>query len=69
MATKSLTFLIHNTDYPDFLRWLCIQHPGLAKQPYEKQMRLSNGSLFVVTTYYFNNLRRLGREVWDIHVC
>jgi len=27
-----MRFLILNTDYPDFLRWLYAQHPGLEKQ-------------------------------------
>ena len=35
-----MKFLILNTDYPEFLRWLYAQHPGLEKQPYdEKRMR------------------------------
>jgi len=35
-----MKFLILNTDYPEFLRWLYAQHPGLEKQPYEGQMRV-----------------------------
>jgi len=35
-----LKFLILNTDYPEFLRWLYTQHPGLEKQPYKEQMRV-----------------------------
>jgi len=31
-----MKFLILNTDYPDFLRWLYAQHPGLEKQPCEE---------------------------------
>jgi len=34
-----MRFFILNTDYPEFLRWLYAQHPGLEKQPYEEQMR------------------------------
>ena len=34
-----MRFLILNTDYPEFLRWLYAQHPGLEKQSYEEQMR------------------------------
>jgi len=33
----SMKFLILNTDYPEFLRWLYTQHPGLEKQPYKEQ--------------------------------
>jgi hypothetical protein len=35
-----------NTDYPEFLRYLYAQHPGLERQPYEHQMRVRNESLF-----------------------
>jgi hypothetical protein len=31
-----MKFLILNTDYPEFLRWLHALHPGLEKQPYEE---------------------------------
>ena len=33
-----MRFLVLNTDYPEFLRWLYAQHPGLQKQSYEEQM-------------------------------
>lgn len=62
-----MRFLILNTDYPDFLRWLYAQHPGLEKQPYEEQMRVRNESLFGVADFYSSNLRKLGHEAWDIH--
>ncbi len=35
-----MRFLILNTDYPEFLRWLYAQYPGLEKQPYEEQTRV-----------------------------
>jgi len=28
----SVRFLLLNTDYPEFLRWLYAQHPGLEAQ-------------------------------------
>jgi len=34
-----MKFLILNTDYSEFLRWLYAQHPGLEQQSYEEQMR------------------------------
>ena len=34
-----MKFLIINTDYLQFLRWLYVQHPGLEKQGYEEHMR------------------------------
>jgi len=69
MTMKSLKFLIFNTEYPDFLRWLYAQHPGLEKQPYEEQMWVRNESLFGVADFYSSNLRKLGHEAWDIHAC
>ncbi len=59
-----MRFLILNTDYPDFLRWLYTQHPGLEKQPYEEQMRVRVESLFGVAHFYSSNLHKLGHEVW-----
>ena len=37
-----MRFLILNTDYPEFLRWLYAQHPGLENQSYEEQMRVES---------------------------
>src|SRR6266478_1016611 len=61
-----MKFLILNTDYPWFLRWLYAQHPGLEGQPYEHQMRVRNESLFGIADFYSSNLRKLGYEAWDI---
>jgi hypothetical protein len=60
-------FLIINTDYPEFLRWLYGQHPGLEGSPYEQQMRVRSESLFGVADFYSSNLRRLGHEAYEIH--
>lgn len=62
-----MRFLILNTDYPEFLRRLYIQHPGLEQQPYEQQMRVRIESLFAVADFYSGNLRKLGHEAYDIH--
>jgi len=62
-----MKFLILNTDYPEFLRWLYAQHPGLEKQPCEEQMRVRSESLFGVADFYSSSLRKLGHEAWDIH--
>jgi hypothetical protein len=62
-----MKFLILNTDYPEFLRQLYAQHPGLERQPYEHQLRVRNESLFGVADFYSSTLRKLGYEVWDIH--
>lgn len=62
-----MKFLILNTDYPEFLHWLYVQHPGLEQQPYEEQMRVRVESLFGVADFYSSNLRKLGHEAYDIH--
>jgi hypothetical protein len=61
-------FLLLNTDYPEFLRWLYAQHGGLEGQPYEEQMRVRMESLFGVADFYSRNLRKLGHEAWDVIV-
>lgn len=63
-----MRFLILNADYPDFLRWLYAQHPGLQTQSYEEQLRVRAESLFGVADFYSSNLRKLGHEAWDIRV-
>ena len=61
-----MKFLILNTDYPEFLRWLYAQHPGLEKQPYEEQHRVRMDSLFGTADFYSSNLQKLGCEAWDV---
>ncbi len=62
-----MKFLILNTDYPEFLRSLYAQHPGLETKPYAEQMQARVGSLFGVADFYSSNLRKLGHEAWNIH--
>lgn len=63
-----MRFLILNTDYPEFLRWLYRENPGLESKAYDEQMRVRMESLFGVADFYSSNLRKLGHEAWDIHV-
>lgn len=62
-----MRFLVLNTDYPEFLQWLYVKHPGLETRSYEDQMRARMESLFGVADFYSRNLRLLGHEAWDIH--
>ncbi len=62
-----MKFLIINTDYPEFLRWLYDQHLGLEKQPYEEQMHVRTESLFGLADFYSSNLCKLGHEAYDIN--
>lgn len=64
---KNLKFLILNTDYPEFMRWLYAQHPELEKESYEKQMKVRVESLFGVADFYSSNLCTIGHEAFDIH--
>lgn len=59
--------LILNTDYEPFIQDLYLRNPGLERLSYEEQMRVRNESLFGVADFYSNNLRKLGREAWDVH--
>jgi len=63
-----MRFLILNTDYPEFLNWLYSHNPGLAEQPYGRQLQVRNDSLFGVADFYSANLRKLGHEAHEIHV-
>lgn len=63
-----MRILILNTDYPEFLRWLYVQHPGLEKKSYLEQMQARVESLFGVADFYSRNLQKLGHEAYDIHV-
>ncbi|MFQ5681802.1 MAG: glycosyltransferase [Candidatus Binatia bacterium] len=63
-----MKFLILNTDYPDFLNWLYVRHPGLETLPYDQQLQKRMESLFGLADFYSNNLRKLNHEVMDVHV-
>lgn len=62
-----MRFLILNTDYPEFLHWLCGEHPGLEQRSYEEQMLARNESLFGTVDFYSSNLHKLRHEAYDIH--
>ncbi len=62
-----MRILILNTDYPEFLRWLYAQHPGLEKKSYLEQIQARAESLFGVADFYSSNLQKLCHEAYDIH--
>ncbi len=61
-----MRFLVVSTDLVPFLRWLYAVHPGLARRPYDEQMRARVDSLYFRADFYSSNLRRLGHEAWDV---
>ena len=61
-----MRFLVINTDYPDFIRWLYLQHPGLEKLPYAEQHRARMDTSFGMADFYSSNLRKLGHEACDV---
>lgn len=63
-----MRFLILNSDYPPFLRWLYAGRPGLQRASYAEQLAARNESLFGAADFSSAALRRLGHEAWDIHV-
>lgn len=62
-----MRFLIVNTDYPEFLRWLYHRTSGLAASSFEAQLKARNESLFGVADFYSKNLGRLGHTAWEVH--
>src|SRR3989338_3021560 len=62
-----MRFLILNTDYCEFLRWIYRMRPGLERGSYEEQMRARSDSMFGVADFYSANLRRIGHEAIDVH--
>lgn len=62
-----MKFLIINTDYPDFLRWLYAQHPGLEDRSYKEQLDARSESLFGVADFYSTNLIQLGHEAKEVY--
>lgn len=60
-------FLIINTDYPGYLKWLYSRHHGLENKSYEEQLRARNDSLFGAADFYSRNLNKLGHQAFDIH--
>lgn len=62
-----MKFLIVNTDYSDFLRWLYHNNPGLERRGFDEQYDVRMSSLFSVADFYSSNLRKIGHEAWDIH--
>jgi len=62
-----MRFLVLNADYPDFLRWLYQEHPGLEAQTYEEQLKVRIRSLYGVADFYSSNLRALGHEAHDLY--
>jgi hypothetical protein len=62
-----MRFLIISTDLVPFLHWHYATQPGLARCPYDEQMRARVESLYFRADFYSSNLRRLGHEAWDIY--
>lgn len=62
-----LKFLIIDTDYPDFLRWLYNKNKGLNCSSYEQQCQARRQSLFGIADFYSNNLKKIGHEAINIY--
>jgi hypothetical protein len=61
-----MKFLIFNTDYQSFIRYLYAQNPGLESRDFDEQYRIRMDSLFGTADFYSTNLRKLGHEAWDV---
>lgn len=61
-----MRWLIINTTYGDFLRWLYAQQPGLESGRYQEQWQACMNSLFGVADFYSAGLRALGEDACDL---
>lgn len=61
-----MRWLIVNTDYDEFLRALYADNPGLADEPYERQMQVRIATRFGTADFYSHHLRALGHEALDV---
>jgi hypothetical protein len=62
-----MRFLILNTDYPQFLQEHYAKTPGLAEEPFARQMAARMETMFGVADFYSQALRNLGHFAIDIH--
>ncbi|MDB5319210.1 MAG: glycosyltransferase family 1 protein [Phycisphaerales bacterium] len=62
-----MRFLILNTDYPQFLQELYAKTPGLAEEPFARQMAARMETMFGVADFYSHALKNLGHQAIDVH--
>jgi hypothetical protein len=62
-----MRYLIVNSEYEGFSRWLYRAHPGLTDEDYATQLHARNESLFGIADFYSRLLNELGRPAWDVH--
>ncbi len=63
-----MRILILNVIYPDFLRTLYAQQPGLEQAAYDEQQQAIVDSLFGVADFYPRRLRELGHEAHEVFI-
>ena len=63
-----MRFLIVNSDYPAFLKWLYRSNPAAQHGGYQKQLESRHASLFGVSDFYSSNLSKLGHEAHDVYI-
>jgi hypothetical protein len=59
-------FLLTSYEYPQFVRWLYHESPGLADRPYDEQLRARMDTRFLWADFYSSNLRALGHEAVEV---
>jgi spore maturation protein CgeB len=62
-----MRFLILDTDYPAFLKWLYAKQPGLGENSYREQRQVRRQSLFGQAEFCSGNLNKLGHEAHAIY--
>jgi len=63
-----MTFLIFDTDYPEFVRWHYGQRPAFEERSYNEQLTSRDDSFFGDVHACARNLRKLGHDTWVVHV-
>jgi|YelNatPaOPRAMG01_1025707.scaffolds.fasta_scaffold44040_2 spore maturation protein CgeB len=63
-----MRFLIIDGDYPEYIRLLYEQNPGLKKLSYKEQLQFRARTLVGQADFYSTHLRELGHEAEDIWV-
>src|SRR5258708_17164961 len=59
---------IFTTSYPQFLRKLYLETPGLERKSYSEQLAARNAGLFGFADFYSRGFRAHGHEAAEFHV-
>jgi len=67
-VSKRLKIMILRSDSTEFRCWLYSRHPGLEREPYERQIQVRRDVLAGPAEFYACNLQKLGYEAAVVYV-